>query len=77
MTNAIQMHSELTGTFGTAESLYEACKAIVGQHNAYITVGQRPVAFYDSYRQQVRPMFAALPAERAQIESDAGLLVPR
>lgn len=77
MTNAIRMHSELTGTFGTAASLYEACKAIVGQHNAYVTVDRRPVAFYDSYCQQVRPMFAALPAERAQIEQDAGLLAAR
>lgn len=75
MSNAILIHSETTGTIGGAANLYEACKAIVGNHNMYVTVDGRPVAFYDAYRQEVRPMFAALPAERAQIQADVGLLV--
>lgn len=74
MNDAIKMHSETDGTVGGAATLYEACKAIVGRHNMYVTVGARPVAFWDSYRQEVRPMFAATPAERSQIEADASLL---
>ena len=72
MNNAIMIHSETTGTIGNAASLYEACKAIVGKADLYVTVDGRPVAYWLG---AVRPMFAATPAERAQIAADAGILV--
>lgn len=75
MNNAIEISSQDTGHVGNVSSLYDACKAIVGKDGQYVVIDSRPVAYWCGWRREVRAMSTALPAERAQIQADAGLLV--
>lgn len=63
-----------SGEFGTADTLYLACKAIVSKTGGNVIQDGRLIAFWDVGAQRVKPGFGATESERAQIEADAGLL---
>lgn len=72
MNNAYTLSNDNDGDFGTAETLYTACKGIAGQLGANVFQGRRLVAFWNGHTHRVCPGFGATASERAAIESDAG-----
>jgi hypothetical protein len=68
-----QITQDNEGQIGTANSLHEACKKIVGIAGGNVTCERRLVAYWNG--SSVRPGFGALKGERVQIEEDAGLYV--
>ena len=74
MNNAYILSSDNDGDFGTAETLYTACKAIAGMPGGNVYRDRLLVAFWNGHTQRVCAGFGATVAERAAIDVDCGLL---
>ncbi len=74
MNNAYILSSDNDGDFGTAETLYTACKAIAGMPGGNVYRDRLLVAFWNGHTQRVCPGFGATTSEREAIENDAGPL---
>lgn len=61
------------GNIGTAPTLYQTCKKIVGMVGGNVVFGNRLVAFWDGHAKVVKAGFGALPNERTLIGQDQGL----
>lgn len=72
MTN-YKISQDEQGQIGTAPTLYQACKKIVGVVGGNVVFGSRLVAFWCGHEKKVKAGFGALPNERIQIGQDIGL----